>query len=260
MSKLKDRMDNYKELSDTKLLNRVPLIICINGRGFSKLTSLLEKPYCNKFAEGMLITTLKLCSEIEGAVFGYHFNDEIVIIVRNDQGLDTEPWFDNKVQKISSITSSIATSTFSKYINSNDLNIIGDSYFTSQVFAVPNIAEAINSIVFKQQQNFHSSIHFSCFYELLEKYDKNTIKEMLNGLSIDEKVNLLNQESNIDFNKYPSSFRRGAACYKIPKLTDDGIVKNQWIIDGKLPIFNKDQSFLSNILKHGSDIFRKENL
>lgn len=256
--KLKDRIDSYQESTDYKLLNRVPLIITINGRAFAKATSLLDKPYCNKFAECMFSTTLRLCNEIEGALFAYHHNDEITIVARNDQSPDTSPWFDNKLQKICSVTASIATVHFNDCATSIELNMVGDPIFTSQVFVVPNVAESINTLVYKQQHNFHTSIQSACFYELLKKYDKNTIKEMLGGLSIDEKLELLHQECKIDFNDYPESFRRGMACYKVPKVVD-GAMKNKWFINSELPIFTKDQSFLSNIMKNGGDIFRQES-
>ena len=258
--KLKDRINSYQEASDYKLLNRLPLIISINGRGFAKGTELLDKPYCHKFAECILSTTLRLCAEVEGALFAYQHNDEIVIVARNDQSPETIPWYDNKLQKICSVTSSIATMHFHSCANTIDLNLVGEPVFTSQVFVVPNIMEAINTMVHKQQYNFHTSIQFACFYELLKKYDKNTIKEMLSGLSVDEKIDLLQQECNVDFNEYPSPFKRGAACYKVPKITTDGVVKNKWIINPELPIFTKDQSFLSNIFKNGADIFRKDSL
>lgn len=254
--KLKDRIDSYQEASDFKLLNRLPIIICVNGRSFAKNTSLIDKPYCPKFSECMLSTTLKLCSEIEGAIFAYQHNDEIVIVVRNDQNSETSPWYDNKLQKICSITASIATSHFNNCVNAIDLNLLGDVVFTSQVFAVPNIVEAINAMIFKQQQNFHTSIQFACFYELLKKYDKNNIKEMLTGLSIDEKIDLLHQECDVDFNEYPTIFKRGAACYKIPKVIKGVSMKNKWNVNLELPIFTKDQSFLSNIFRMGADIYR----
>lgn len=256
--KLKDRITSYEEAADYKLLNRVPIIITINGRAFAKATSLLDKPYCSKFAECMFSTTLRLCNEIEGALFAYHHNDEITIVARNDQSPDTAAWFDNKLQKICSVTAAVATVHFNDCASSIELNMIGDPIFTSQVFVVPNVAESINTLVYKQQHNFHTSIQSACFYELLKKYDKNTIKEMLGGLSIDEKLELLQQECNIDFNEYPESFRRGVACYKVPKVVD-GAMKNKWFINSDLPIFTKDQSFLSNIMKNGGDIFRQES-
>lgn len=258
-NKLKDRIESYRNSADYKLVARLPIIIAVNGRGFSKFTSLLDKPYCQKLADGMCATMLKLCHEVDGTLFAYHHNDEIVMVVRNDQTLETEPWYDNRVQKICSITSAIATLRFRNYLDTVDVNYVGEPVFSSQIFIVPNIMEAINTIVFKQQQNFHTSIQFACFYELLKKYDKNTIKEMLHGLSVDEKVDLLRQECEVDFNEYPNSFRRGSACYKVPKVVDEGMMKNKWIVNPELPIFTKDTSFLSNIFKNGADIFRKDS-
>lgn len=255
--KLKDRIESYQDSSDYKLLNRLPIIIIINGRAFSKITSLLDKPFCEKFSECMVSTTLKLCSEIEGALFAYSYNDEIVIVSRNDQSIETVPWYDNRLQKICSVVSSMATLHFNKI--SSDLNLIGDGIFTSQIFVVPTLAEAINTFVYKQQQNFHVAIQSACFYELLKKYNKNSIKDMLSGLSLDEKVDLLNQECEVDFDKYPIAFRRGIAVYKVPRVVNE-VMKNKWSINSDLPVFTKDQSFLSNIFKNGADIFRKESL
>jgi tRNA(His) guanylyltransferase len=257
--KLKDRVDTYVDSSNYRLLSRVPIIIGINGRSFHKVTSLLDKPYCIKFAESMLSTTVKLCMEVEGAIFAYQHNDEIIIVARNDQNQDTSPWYDNRLQKICSITSSIATQHFNMFASNMNLNLFGDALFTSQVFVVPNITEAINTIIYKQQHNFHTAIQFATFYELLKKYDKIAIKEMMSDLSIDEKTDLLKQECDIDFNEYHPSFRRGAACYKVPKIVD-GVVKNKWTVNTDLPIFTKDQSFLSNIFKNGADIFRGDSL
>jgi tRNA(His) 5'-end guanylyltransferase len=82
---------------------------------------------------------------------------------------------------------------------------------------------------------------------------------MISGLTLDEKIQLLQQECRVDFNGYPISFRRGAACYKAPKVID-GVMKNKWITNLELPIFTKETTFLGNIFRMGSDIFRQESL
>ncbi len=252
---IKDRISSYEEVANYKFLPKLPVIIQINGRSFSKVTSLLDKPFCEKFSNCISTTMLNVCLEVEGAVFAYHFNDEITIILRNDQNADTIPWFDNKIQKIVSICSSIATLNFSNLSNSMDLNLMGDSVFTCSAYTAPSILEAIHILVSKQHQNLQSAIQSACFYELLKKYDKNTIKEMLTGLSIDDKVGLLFQECDIDFNNYPMAFKRGIACYRAPKVIND-VVKNKWVLNKDLPIFTQDHSFLVNILKNGQDILR----
>lgn len=257
-NKLKDRIESYQAVTDYKLLSRVPIIICVNGRGFSKVTQLLDKPYCPKFAECIISTMIRLCTDVEGALFGYQYNDEILIVARNDQTSETNPWYDNKLQKICSVTSALASVHFNECADAISLNMIGDPIFTSQVFTSPTIGEAVNTVIYKQQQNFHTSIQFACIYELIKKHDNNTIREMLGGLNIDEKVDLLSQEG-VNFNDYPASFRRGVAAYKVPKVTENA-VKNKWSLNAELPIFAKDQSFLTNIFKNGADIFRKESL
>lgn len=256
--KLKDRVESYQEQSEYKLLNKLPVVSIINGRSFAKITSLLDKPYCQEFTECMVSTALKLCNEVEGTIFSYHHNDEIILVSRNDQSNDTEPWFDNKVQKLSSIIASIATLQFNNCINAVNLNLLSEAYFTVKVFTVPNVSEAINTIIYKQQQNFYTSIQFACFYELLKKYDRTYIRDMVQGLSFEEKIELLQQECNVDFNQYPIAFRRGVACYKIPKVIGD-TMKNKWTINADLPIFTKDQSFLNNIFKNGTDIVRQDS-
>ena len=43
----------------------------------------------------------------------------------------------------------------------------------------------------------------------------------------------------VDFNEYPTPFRRGVACYKIPQINNEGTMKNKWIMNPDLPIFAK---------------------
>lgn len=257
-NKLKDRIENYLSHSDLKLLPKLPLIISLNMRNASRATQLLTKPYDEQFAEAMLHTTLQLCLQVEGVSFAYAFNDQISLLCRNDQHDNTNPWLDNRVQHIVSICSGIATLNFNRYINQMSLNLTGDCLFSSQVFEVPNLTEAINTFIYFQQSNNFTSIQSACLYNLLTKYDQPTIKEMLTGLTNDEKIELLSQECQINFNDYPLAFKRGCAAYKVPKIVD-GQMKNKWHLNTELPIFTKDQSFLSNIFRMGADIFRQES-
>lgn len=246
--KLSDRIHSYQNVFDYKILPKLPIIIEINGRSSNKTTSLLEKPFCENFSQCMMASAYRICTEIDGAVFGYLHGDDLTIIMRNDQNLETTPWYDNKIQNICSSTASMFTYYFNNYSSATDLNTMGDSIFLSKVYAVPTLTEAINVLIFKQQENFYNSIHWACFYELLnKKYDKTHIKEMLSGLSIDQKIELLKEQCNIDFNNYPLSFRRGIGFYKKPQMTDGGL-KNKWTINQELTIFTKDHDFLTNLI------------
>ncbi len=261
MSSLKQRVSSYEEIADYKLLSKLPVIISINGRSFSKITSLLDKPYSFEFSECLYDTMLKIIQDVDGAVFGYAYNDEIVIIARNDQKEDTNPWYDNKIQKITSVASSLATFYFSNKANSMDLNLYGDPIFVSKVFTVPNFTETINTLIYKQNQSYSKSLYNACLYELLKlnKYSVSDIKEMLSNTSQDDKIDLLLQECNVDFNDYPSDFRRGVGCYRIPVIMGTEM-RNKWSLNKELPFFTKDLNFLNYIIKNGFDIVRKDNV
>lgn len=257
--KLSQQIDSFAERTNYKLLPKLPLIITINGRGFSKISALLEKPYSEKLAQCFHSTLLKLVQEIDGAIFGYSFNDEITIIARNDQNPETSPWYDNNIQKIVSVVSSIATSHFNNCALAVELELMGEAIFYTSVYAVPNISDAISVVLHKQQQSLQNSVYCACLYELLNKFDKNYIKEILAGTTIDDKINLLSQECGVNYNDYPASFRRGVACYRSPKIVNfegESLIKNKWILNKELPLLTKEHVFLKNIFENGSDILR----
>lgn len=259
---LKERVASYVEAADYKLLAKLPIIITINGRSFSKLTSLLEKPFDTKLAECLCATLVMVSQEIDGAFFGYAFNDKMVIVARNDASNDTMPFCNGDIQRIASVVASVATLRFAEYAAAQDLNLMGDPIFYASVFAAPNITEAINTVIFEQQQAIQSSLYFACVYELLKKdFDRNDIHNLLSDTTFDDKIALLKQECQVDFNEYPAIFRRGAAVYRAPKLIEyEGreIIKQKWSLNDALPIFTKDHGFLPTIFKNGSDIIRQD--
>jgi tRNA(His) 5'-end guanylyltransferase len=244
---LKERIESYQNIYDHKIIPRIPLILTINGKSFSKVTSLVNKPFCSQLSNLFKDITISLCEEIEGVFFAYQFNDEIVLILRNDQSQETIPLFDNRIQKIISYASSLATFKFNQVFSS--LPLKGEPIFISNIFAVPNIVEVVNTLIYKQQYNSYASLQFACYYELLRKYDKDIIKNMIRELTIEQKVSLLDSEFNINFNDYPIVFRRGISFYKGPVI-ENNIIKTRWVTDSNLPIFAKNQSYLLNIFKN----------
>ena len=96
-----DRIKNYEQLYSIQILPKLPVIIRIDGKGFSKLTKALhcKKPFDQRFGSIMMETAQHLLLEIQGCVLAYIQSDEISLVLRNDQSLETEPWFSNKIQK-----------------------------------------------------------------------------------------------------------------------------------------------------------------
>jgi tRNA(His) guanylyltransferase len=257
---LKDRIQSYQSLTDIRLMKGLPIIIILNGRSFRKITSLLNKPFSDEFIELMCACMIKLASEIDGVIFVYSFNDEIILVVRNEQLLELQAWYDNKVQKIVSATASITTNEFGKVAKMKGYNILGDPIFICNTFAVPNMIEAMNVLIAKQQQAQHNALYNVCFYELLKKHDPTTVKQTIDNKTAQEKADLLYDTCGIDFYDYNISYRRGYACFRAPKVinTPSGDeIRNKLVIEMSLPIFSKEPEFLENIFKGGKDIIRE---
>lgn len=249
---LKDRVSAYEEITDFKLTRKLPVIISLNGRGFRKLTSLIEKPYSSEFVSVMGQTMIKLASEIEGAIFLYSFNDEIIIVCRNDRHLETEAWYDNHIQKIVSATASMGSIFFHIAAQKQGMKLLGEPIFLAKTFIIPSITETINYLISKQHLASQTAISMACFYELIKKYNYDKTAKILKNLSTEEKYDLLIKECDVDLQNYQLAFWRGLACYRSPKLVSTPLgdeIKNKLIINDALPFFTKDQSFLSNIIK-----------
>lgn len=249
---LKDRVFAYEEPTDFKLTRKLPVIITLNGRGFRKTTSILNKPYCKEFTTLMGQTLIKLAAEIEGAIFLYSFNDEINIVCRNDQNLETEAWYDNNIQKIVSASAAIASISLFSAAQKENIKLLGEPVFLAKTFIVPSWTEVINYLIAKQHSASHTAISMACFYELLKKHNADKVIKILKNITIEDKYDLLTKECDIDLQSYPLAFWRGIACYRMPKLVKTSYgeeMKNKLTIDDELPFFNKDQLFLANLLK-----------
>lgn len=257
---LSDRIKSYQDLSDHQLMKRLPVVIVLNGRSFSKLSSLVEKPFCAHFMELMCASMVKLCQELDGVVFSFTFNDQIVIVLRNDQTNSTDAWYNNKIQAMVSAASSLATLEFNKIKDSKQLKLLGDGIFTAKAFVVPNIAELTNTIIHMQQTCFHTALSQACFYELLKHYDADKVKNILKGKAPKDKSEILFNECKVDFNSYPLPFKRGVAAYRTPRFNSKAKeIRHKLILNDELPLFTQEKDWLFSIFKNGSDIIRLDN-
>ena len=109
---LGDRMKDYENVSRIYLPRRLPVIIRVDGRAFHTFTKGFQKPFDEVLARAMRETAAALCKEISGAKLAYTQSDEISVLVTNHDTIDTQPWFDNNLQKLVSLAASIATRGF----------------------------------------------------------------------------------------------------------------------------------------------------
>ena len=118
--KLGDRMKtNYEEVYKYKLTRRTPVIIRLDGKAFHTFTRGLKKPFDEIFMMSMQETMKYLCENIQGCVLGYTQSDEITLVLVDYKKLDSSAWFDYEVQKLSSVSASMATVAFNKCFEYN---------------------------------------------------------------------------------------------------------------------------------------------
>ena len=110
---LGDRMKRfYENITKYFLPRRTYTIIRIDGKAFHSLTQNFDKPFDYTFINQMDETAKYLCKNIQGAKFAFVQSDEISILMTDFDKINTSAWFDGNVQKIASISASMATSKF----------------------------------------------------------------------------------------------------------------------------------------------------
>ena len=248
----------YEEIPKTRLVRRMPVAIRIDGKAFHTFTRGFQKPFDEVLGKSMRETMKYLCENIQGCVLGYTQSDEITLILVDYQNLNSCAWFDYEVQKMCSISASMATMAFNKFFTKNvnyfemtheHDNTINEycttlvnaaekgAMFDARCFNIPK-EEVCNLIYWRQLDATRNSIQMvgqaNFSHKELQKKSCNMIQEMLFA------------KKGINWNDYPTYLKRGSCCIKTtiqnPNVDiKDGVYpKSIWMIDLDIPIFKGD--------------------
>ena len=211
---LGDRMKhNYEEISKTKLVRRMPVIIRLDGCHFHTFTHGLNKPFDNILTQTMQTTMKYLCEHIQGCVLGYTQSDEITLVLIDYQNLNTSAWFDYEVQKMCSVAASMASYIFNKtfielvirvdqeygklwnpstdhvkYIDALWKCLEAGAFFDARCFNIPK-EEVTNCLLWRQKDAKRNSINSVAQAHFSHKE--------LQGLSISSVLKKLQEEKGI---------------------------------------------------------------
>ena len=256
---LHQRQKSYENLHDHAIMARLPVIVKLDGIGFRKVANRSKKPFDINLS-GLLSRTMLSCMKVaEGAVFGYQYSDKIFIVLRNDQNTSTNPWFGNRLQRIGSFLASTATHGFASAIWQEDTppDLDGAVLFTSLVFAVPNISESVNYLIYRQLRCMQDAVTETAHTCL----NGNDLDLALESKTIDERKLLIEKEAGIRFEDLPLAFRRGVGAYARPVILNTAlgqVTRREWIVDTELPSFSEDRDFIKTILTTGTDTLRPD--
>lgn len=261
----------YEQVPKFKLYRRTPVAIRLDGKAFHTFTRGFQKPFDEVLIESMQKTMKYLCENIQGCVLGYTQSDEITLILVDYQTFDTSAWFDYEIQKICSISASMATMAFNKFFaeevdiyNSNPNNSgrqanwyiaakLKGAMFDARCFNIPK-EEVANLIYWRQLDATRNSIQMVG--------QANFSHKELQGCSCNKIQDMLMTEKGINWNDFPTYQKRGSCCVRRGKLTNkvnknpDGsfslIKQSEWVIDKDIPIFKgEDRKYIEDLIMIG---------
>lgn len=275
----------YENIPKTRLMRRTPVAIRIDGKSFHTFTKGFQKPFDFVLMDTMQQTMKYLCENIQGCIFGYTQSDEITLILVDYQKFTSDAWFDYEVQKLTSVSASMATMAFNKYFSENvvEYNLTHDplvkrreglldnyisavekgALFDARCFNIPK-EEVTNLIYWRQLDATRNSIqmvgqaHFS--HDELQDKTCNMIQDMLMT------------KYGINWNDFTIPCKRGTACIKVATKVTENIKREPqpfgedrvtttiieerpiWVIDKNMPILKgEDRKYVDDLIYIGEE-------
>ena len=240
---LGDRMKGYEEAARLYLTRRMPMIVRVDGKAFHTFTKKYEKPWDIDLRDAMTAAAKALVSEIQGAKLAYVQSDEISVLVTDYDKLESEPWFNKAIQKVSSVSASIATMAFNQKLKNDDPDYRMNACFDSRCFVLPK-EEVCNYFIWRQQDAIRNSI-----LGLGQKYFSH--KEM-HKKKCSEVQELLLSLHGVDWNKCEPWQKRGWSVVRKENthraLSGVPVIRNLVEPLWNTPIFVDDRDFIENFV------------
>lgn len=196
------RMKAYEEPSTSrKAFKGQPLIVRLDGKSFHTFARGLKRPYDKGLSDLMVLVTANLVERFQARV-GYTQSDEITLVWYIQPHDTAEYPFDGRFQKLESLTASLAAAVFNVNVpvylpeKSGTLAI-----FDSRAFTVPTLKEAYHAVLWRQQDATKNAISMAAHAHFSHKS-----LQGVNGPAMQER---LFSEKGINFNDYPTFFKRG---------------------------------------------------
>lgn len=197
-----DRIKSYEALdTQRRAFKGQPLIARLDGKSFHNFTKGLKRPVDDRLSGLMVATTSFLVDRFQANV-GYTQSDEITLAWFVESNSMSEYPLGGRFQKLDSLLASAATAFFASELETYLPEKAGNlAMFDCRSFVVPNLVEALNTIIWRQQDCTKNAISMAAHTYFSHKSLQN-----MNGTQMQER---LFAEAGINFNDYPEFFRRG---------------------------------------------------
>lgn len=265
-SDLAERMKGYEKRNRYFLQRRMPVILRLDMRAGHSFTRGFERPFDEVFIKSMQDTAKYLCENIQNCKLSYQQSDEITLLLVDYDKLNTDCFFDYRVDKLCSIAASMATMAFNKFFEKyvdeyrfskwdgvskyedgtwgyiqTLLNAVDKgAMFDCRCFNIPK-EEVTNLIYWRQLDASRNSIQMVG--------QANFSHKELQNKSCNDIQDMLMTQKGINWNDLPTYQKRGSCCVRNKIVIEsDGVMEtvqlrdiskseNEWIIDTDIPIF-----------------------
>lgn len=221
--------DNYESRSRMHLYRRMPVIIRLDGKAFHTFTKGFDKPFDAYMMRAMQETAKYLCENIQGCVLAYTQSDEISLLLIDYETLDSDAWFDYRVDKIVSVSASMATLQFNRRfaeLAKDDKKyakaLAAGALFDARAFNLPK-EEVTNYFYSRQADATRNSIQMVAQYYF-------THSELM-GKDINMLQDMLLTQKDVNWNNCSVAQKRGSCCIR---------GEAGWQIDENIPIFKEN--------------------
>lgn len=237
---LGDRMKEfYENRTRIFLPRRTYTMIRVDGKAFHTYARGLERPFDYPFIQDMDETAMFMCENIQGAQLAFVQSDEISILLTDFKKLTTDAWFDGNVQKMTSISASLATAKFNQLRFSKIPSPNSLAMFDSRVFTIPTRTEVENYLIWRQQDTTRNSISSVAqnMFSPKELHGKNT-----------DQMQEMCFQKGVNWNDFDTKLKRGRLVLKREYKQGESI-RTKWE-SLPPPIFTQPESksFLKTII------------
>lgn len=270
-SDLAERMKGYEKRNRYYLQRRMPVILRLDMRAGHSFTKGFKRPFDEVFIKSMQNTAKYLCENIQNCKLSYQQSDEITLLLVDYDKLNTDCFFDYRVDKLCSIAASMATMAFNKafsknvedfeqyYATEHEINgwygkgtpeykmcqiytkaVDKGAMFDARCFNIPK-EEVTNLVYWRQLDASRNSIQMVGHANFSQKE--------LQNKSCNDIQDMLMTQKGINWNDLLTYQKRGSCCVKnkivietdsvmaTAQLRDASKSENEWIIDADIPIF-----------------------
>ncbi|UTU08017.1 tRNAHis-5'-guanylyltransferase [Caulobacter phage C1] len=220
---LGDRMKAYEKVeTGRRFMPGLPVIVRLDGHGFSRFTKGLQKPFDMRMVAAMAETTKALVEKTH-ARLGYTQSDEITLVFMPKDDIE-QYFFAGKVFKMKSVLAGLCSTLFYRNFEREWLARTGDAahdltaltrylernpHFDARAFQVPVDYEAANAVLWRVKDAERNAVQMAAqslySQKQLHKLSTETLRRKI-------------AEGGLDFDAYPRAIRSGSFFQSVTEL------------------------------------------